>query len=201
MDRICVYCGSSPGRRPEYAAAAREVGIELNRRGIGLVYGGGSVGLMGELARTVIKGGGNVIGVLPDHLVHEEIAFLDLADLRVVGSMHERKALMAELADGFIALPGGLGTLEELFEALTWAQLGLHAKPCGVLDVCGYYSGMIEFINHAVAEQFVQRSNVDALLVERDAARLLASMGDYTPRPVDKIAWAVRTNAFGALEG
>lgn len=200
MDRICVFCGSSPGRRGEYAAAARELGIELSRRGIGLVYGGGSVGLMGELARSVIQGGGNVIGVLPQHLVHKEIAFLDLADLRVVDSMHERKALMAELADGFIALPGGLGTLEELFEALAWSQLGLHVKPCGLLDVCGYYSGMIDFLHHAVAEQFVHQDNLDALLVDRNAERLVDSLENYTHRAVDKIAWAVRANASGALE-
>ena len=193
-----MYCGSSPGRRAEYAAAARELGSELSRRGIDLVYGGGSVGLMGELARTVIEGGGDVIGVLPRHLVHKEVAFLDLADLRVVDSMHERKALMAELADGFIALPGGLGTLEELFEALAWAQLGLHAKPCGLLDVCDYYSRIIDFMHHAVTEQFVHPGNLDVLLVERDAARLIDSLENYTLRRVDKIAWAVRANASGA---
>ncbi len=136
MKRICVFCGSSPGARLEYARAARELADLLIKRNIGLVYGGARVGIMGEIASAVLKQGGEVIGVIPQELVEKEVAFTELTDLRIVGSMHERKALMAELSDGFIALPGGLGTIEEFFEVLTWAQLGLHRKPCGLLNVC-----------------------------------------------------------------
>jgi len=135
IERICVFCGSSPGARPVYARAARELGLALVARKIQLVYGGGRVGLMGELARTVLDAGGGVTGVIPQQLVDRELAFAELEDLRIVASMHERKALMAQLADGFIALPGGLGTVEEFFEVLTWAQLGIHRKPCGLIDV------------------------------------------------------------------
>jgi len=194
VERICVFCGSSPGARPEYAEAARKLGKELVERGIGLVYGGGNVGLMGEIARTVVCSGGDVIGVVPRSLALREVAFLDLADLRVVGSMHERKALMAELSDGFIALPGGLGTVEEFFEVLTWAQLGIHSKPCGLLDVSGYYSRMIDFVHHAVEEQFVEMGHLSALLIDDSPARLLESFISFAPCPADKVSWAVRMN-------
>ncbi len=137
MKRVCVFCGSSPGARPEYLQAAIELGQALAGKNIGLVYGGAKVGMMGKIAESVLEKGGEVIGVIPKDLVEREVAFTGLADLRVVGSMHERKALMADLSDGFIALPGGLGTIEEFFEVVTWAQLGIHPKPCGLLNVRG----------------------------------------------------------------
>jgi len=192
MERICVFCGASPGTKARYTDAARELGEELVRRGIGLVYGGGNIGLMGTLARTVIGCGGEVIGVIPQKLARKEVAFLELADLRVVGSMHERQSLMAELAEGFIALPGGLGTIEEILEMLAWAQLGLHAKPCGIMNVCGYYDFVIDFLNHAVDEGFVDAGHLSTMLVEKHAARMLDRLAAYQTRPVDKIAWAVR---------
>lgn len=140
MKRICVFCGSSPGAKPEFVQAARQLGAILAQRKIGLVFGGGRVGMMGQLAQAALENGGEVIGVIPKELHERKVAFAGLSDLRVVGSMHERKALMAELADGFMALPGGLGTLEEIFEILTWAQLGMHHKPCGLLNVAQYYT-------------------------------------------------------------
>ena len=159
MERICVFCGASPGARPEYREATAELARLLVKEGIGVVYGGGGVGLMGALADAVIAEGGEVIGVIPRALVDREIAHRDVIDMRVVGSMHERKALMAELADAFIALPGGLGTLEELFEVYTWAQLGLHQKPCALLNVEGYYDGIEDFLAHAVTERFVREEH------------------------------------------
>ena len=158
VERICVFCGASPGARPEYREATAELARLLVKEGIGVVYGGGGVGLMGALADAVIAEGGEVIGVIPRALVDREIAHRDVIDMRVVGSMHERKALMAELADAFIALPGGLGTLEELFEVCTWAQLGLHRKPCALLNVAGYYDGIEDFLAHAVSERSSARS-------------------------------------------
>ncbi|HLY39456.1 MAG TPA: TIGR00730 family Rossman fold protein, partial [Candidatus Binatia bacterium] len=155
MRRVCVFCGSNVGGRDVYAATARALGAALARAGIGLVYGGGSVGLMGLLADAVLAGGGEVIGVIPRALATREIAHHGLADLRIVESMHERKALMTELADAFVALPGGFGTLEELLEVVTWAQLGLHAKPIAVLNVAGYFDGLIALFEHAIAERFV----------------------------------------------
>jgi uncharacterized protein (TIGR00730 family) len=155
MKRICVYCGSSSGARQAYTDAAQALGKSLVRRGLGLVYGGSDVGLMGTLADTVLSQGGEVIGVIPEPLVAKEVAHRGLTDLRIVHSMHERKALMAELADAFIAMPGGFGTLEEFSEIVTWIQLGLHRKPCGLLNVEGYYDGLLAFLNHAVAEGFI----------------------------------------------
>jgi uncharacterized protein (TIGR00730 family) len=171
--RICVFCGSSPGARPAYADAAEELGRLLVAEGIGLVYGGGAVGLMGKLADAVLAEGGEAIGVLPEALVAQEIGHPGLSDLRVVGSMHERKALMAELADGFVALPGGLGTVEELFEVYTWAQLGLHRKPCALLDVEGYYEGVAAFLAHAVEERFLREDHRAMLIVERHPGTLV----------------------------
>ncbi|MEN4099329.1 MAG: TIGR00730 family Rossman fold protein, partial [Anaerolineaceae bacterium] len=155
MKRICVFCGSSPGARPEYLDAAAALGQALARRGLGLVYGGGRLGLMGAIARAALAAGGEVTGVIPRGLVEREVGFTELNDLRVVESMHERKALMIELSDGFIALPGGLGTIEEFFEALTWGQLGLHQKPCGLLNVSGYFDHLVAFLDNVRAEQFV----------------------------------------------
>jgi uncharacterized protein (TIGR00730 family) len=156
--RVCVFCGSSPGARPGYAEVTADLARVLVADGLGLVYGGAGVGLMATLADTVLDEGGEVIGVIPRALVEKEIAHNGVSDLRVVDSMHERKALMADLSDAFVALPGGLGTLEELLEIFTWAQLGLHHKPCALLDVEGYYAGLADFLAHAVAERFYARS-------------------------------------------
>ena len=192
MKRICVFCGSSPGTQPDYLEMARALGHALVERGIGLVYGGGKLGMMGEIARSVFQQGGDVIGVIPRSLFEKEVAFNDLPDLRVVNSMHERKALMADLADGFIALPGGLGTIEEFFEVLTWAQLGIHRKPCGLLNVCGYYDDLICFVRHAVAHQFVRETDGQLVLMDAQPAGLLDQMLSYSPPHVDKAAWALQ---------
>lgn len=186
LNRVCVFCGSSAGSRPAYAAAARELGEALVRRGLGLVYGGGGVGLMGVLADTVLAAGGEVIGVIPQALVDREVASPRVADLRVVDSMHERKAMMAELADAFVALPGGLGTLEELFEVLTWAQLGIHGKPCGLLDSEGYYAPLVAHLDHAVAERFVRSEHRELLVVERRPEALLDRLATHRPPAVAK---------------
>jgi uncharacterized protein (TIGR00730 family) len=171
--RVGVFCGSSPGVRPGYLAAARELGEVLAARRIGLVYGGASVGLMGELADAVLAGGGEAIGVIPGRLVDRELAHGGLTELHVVATMHERKALMAELSDAFVALPGGAGTLDEFFEALTWRQLGLHSKPLALLDVEGFFEPLLKLADHLVAEGFVLVEFRALLLVERDPATLL----------------------------
>lgn len=155
INNICVYCGSSPGKNPAYLKAANHLAESLCERGIGLVYGGAAIGVMGAVANAVLEGGGRAIGVIPKSLAVKEVAHDSLTELHVVASMHERKAMMAELSDGFIALPGGWGTFEEIFEILTWAQLGFHQKPCGLLNVEGYYSGLIEFLENAFEQQFV----------------------------------------------
>jgi uncharacterized protein (TIGR00730 family) len=190
MKRICVYSGSSSGTRHDYADAARELGRTLVRRGIGLVYGGAHVGLMGVVADAVLDAGGEVIGIIPQSLVEKEVAHTRVADLRIVNSMHERKALMAELSDGFMALPGGWGTLEELFETVTWAQLGLHRKPCGLVNVSGYFDGLLAFVGHAVREGFLRQAHADALLVADTPAALLAAFENY--RPVSVAKWIER---------
>lgn len=184
--RICVFCGSSRGASEGYSDAARELGQEIVERGRELVYGGGDVGLMGVIADTVLGAGGRVIGVIPASLVEREVAHPGLDDLRVVTSMHERKATMAELSDAFVALPGGLGTLEETFEVLTWAQLGIHEKPCGILDVAGYFSGLLAFLEDAVGEGFLKPAHRDLLLVDDDAGRLLDRLREYRPPRIDK---------------
>lgn len=181
--RLCVFCGSSPGSEAAFGAAAGRLGRALAEAGIGLVYGGASVGLMGRLADSALAAGGEVIGVIPRALVDQEVAHHGLADLRVVGSMHERKALMADLADGFVALPGGLGTLDELFEILTWAQLGLHHKPVGLLDVQGYFAPLLAFLDGAVAARFLAPAHRAMLLVADDPAALLAAFRAYQPPP------------------
>ncbi len=193
LRRVCVFAGSSPGARPEYAGLASALAEALVERGIGLVYGGASVGLMGVVADAVLARGGQAIGVIPRHLEAKEIAHRGLTELRVVGSMHERKAMMAELADGFVALPGGIGTLEELFEVWTWAQLGLHAKPCGLLDAAGYYAGLVGFLDHAVAERFVRPGHRAALLVETDPRRLLDRFAGWVPVAAEKWITAAET--------
>jgi uncharacterized protein (TIGR00730 family) len=181
VQRVCVFCGSSPGAHPAYAEATAELGRLLVGDGIGLVYGGGAVGLMGVLADSVLAAGGEATGVIPQALMDREIGHRGLTELRVVGSMHERKALMADLSDAFIALPGGLGTLEELFEVYTWAQLGLHRKPCGLLDVERYYAGIVDFLEHAVRERFVREEHRAILMVERDPRRLIDRLREFEP--------------------
>jgi uncharacterized protein (TIGR00730 family) len=174
-----VFCGSASGARTSYSATASELGALLAREGIELVYGGAKVGLMGAVADAALAAGGQVFGVLPEGLADRERAHAGLTELRVVGSMHERKATMAERADAFIALPGGFGTLEELFEMVTWAQLGLHRKPCAILDVDGYYSGLVAFLDRASGEGLLRPEHRAMLLVDDDPARLLARLRAY----------------------
>jgi hypothetical protein len=181
--RVCVFCGSSPGRDPRYAGAAADLARALVARGIGVVFGGGSVGLMGVLADHVLASGGQMTGVIPHGLAARELAHRGVSDMRVVSTMHARKALMARLADGFVALPGGMGTLEELFEILTWGQLGIHRKPVGVLNVAGYYDPLVAVLDHAVAEGFVSAANGRLVLVDDDAERLLDRMAGHEPPP------------------
>ncbi|HEX8942435.1 MAG TPA: TIGR00730 family Rossman fold protein [Gemmatimonadaceae bacterium] len=173
---ICVFCGSSSGVSPAYESAARTFATAIAERGIRLVYGGASVGLMGAIADTALRAGGEVVGVIPRTLVDREIAHGGLTHLHVVDTMHERKAMMADLSDAFVALPGGLGTLEELFEVWTWGMLGLHDKPYGVLDVDGYYSPLIRFLDHACDEGFIRPAQRAKLAVERDPTRLLDAL-------------------------
>jgi uncharacterized protein (TIGR00730 family) len=184
VERICVFCGASPGARPAYRDAAGHLACLLAAEEIGVVYGGGGVGLMGALADAVLAEGGEITGVIPRSLIDREIAHPDVADMRVVGSMHERKALMAELADAFIALPGGIGTLEELFEVYTWAQLGLHRKPCALLNVEGYYDGIADFLAHAVSERFLREETRDLLMIESDPATLIEHLHSFEPQAV-----------------
>lgn len=176
---ICVYCGSSPGKSPDYMRAARSLGSEIGKRGLTLVYGGAGVGLMGEVARSSIEAGGSVVGVIPEALTGQEIASTDAIELHVVKDMHERKAVMADLADGFIALPGGFGTFEEFFEALTWLQLGIHSKPCGLLNVNGYYDGLLKFLDHAVEELFIYEPHRDQIIASDDASFLIDELTAY----------------------
>ena len=187
MKTLCVFCGSSPGTRPAYTQAAHTLGETLAERDLSLVYGGGKVGLMGELADAVLANGGSVTGVMPEFLATKEIAHPDLSELRLVASMHERKALMAELADGFVMLPGGFGTLEEFMEVLTWAQLGLHSKPLGLLNTEGYYDSLLSFFDHAVGEGFVSQTLRDLVLEAPEPAELLEAM-HRQPAAFDK--WA-----------
>jgi uncharacterized protein (TIGR00730 family) len=179
LRRIAVFCGSNVGARPEYVAAAKSLGRAMAARGIGLVYGGSNVGLMAVIADEVEDELGDVIGIIPKALVDREVANTSLDDLRVVASMHERKALMAELADGFIALPGGIGTLEEFFETWTWAQLGMHAKPCGLLNAAGYFDPLLLFLDRTVEERFVRQVHRDMVIVASDPAALLDRFAAY----------------------
>jgi uncharacterized protein (TIGR00730 family) len=179
INSLCVYCGSSPGRLGAYALAAVSLAEALVSRNITLVYGGAGIGIMGLLADNVLQLGGKAIGVIPRALAHKEVAHQNLTELHITQSMHERKMLMAGLADGFIALPGGIGTLEELFEIWTWAQLGFHSKPCGLLNVEGYYDLLIGFLDHAMAEQFVKKHHHGLLLVEETSDALLERFANY----------------------
>jgi uncharacterized protein (TIGR00730 family) len=183
---ICVFCGSNAGANGAYLEAARTVGRGLAERGVRVVYGGGRVGMMGAVADAARDAGGEVIGVIPQAIFDLEIGHTGIDDLRVVGSMHERKALMAELADAFVALPGGIGTLEELFEVFTWAQLGIHAKPLGLLDVAGYYRPLVAFLDHSVAEGFLREETRTMLAVDDDFDALLDSLERWKPISIHK---------------
>ncbi len=187
MPRICVFCGSSRGARSAYAEAARRTGAAIARHGLGLVYGGGSIGLMGEVANAALAEGGEVIGVIPEALLEREKAHPEVTALHVVDTMHERKALMAELADAFLALPGGYGTLEELFEVLTWAQLGLHRKPFALLEVDGYYAPLLALLDHAVAEGFVQPRQRDLVRDGHDPEEVIRLLLTHTPPPTEQV--------------
>lgn len=181
---LCVYCGSSSGRRSDYAQAADLLAQTLVSRNIRLIYGGASIGIMGRVADQVLQLGGEVIGVIPEALAHKEIIHPNLTELYITQSMHERKMQMAELADGFIALPGGIGTLEELFEIWTWAQLGFHQKPCGLLNIAGYYDALLQFLDHVATEQFVKFQDRQLLIVEAEPMALLDRYAQYQPPPV-----------------
>ena len=188
MKSLCVFCGSSSGARNGYSDAARDLARVLVGEGIRLVYGGASVGVMGALADEVLAGGGEVIGVIPEGMMRHDVAHHGLTELRVVDSMHQRKALMAELSDGFVALPGGLGTFEELFEVYTWAQLGIHVKPVGLLNAAGYYDKLIEFLDGAAEERFLSSEDRSVLLVESDPRLLIEKFKSHRPPSVSK--WA-----------
>ena len=186
MLSICVFCGSSTGRNASYQQAAVELGQLLAERNLTLVYGGGNIGLMGEIAKSVIENGGKAIGVIPQFLVDKELVYDELSEVRIVDSMHDRKATMADLADAFIAMPGGYGTLEETVEVLTWAQLGLHRKPIGLLNIDGYYTFLNRFFDHMVGEGFLSKEYKDMLLVRNRPAALLESLSTFKLPEVDK---------------
>jgi uncharacterized protein (TIGR00730 family) len=186
MKMICVYCGSNPGRLPEYREAARLLGYEMAARGLGLVYGGASIGVMGAVADAMLERAGKVIGVIPVSLATREVSHKGLDELIVVDSMHERKAKMAELSDGFIALPGGWGTIEEIFEMLTWAQLGFHEKPCGLLNVASYYDHLFAFLEYAIDQRFVKEEYRPMIMMDRAPAALLDRFSQYRAPKVRK---------------
>lgn len=186
MHRICVFAGSNRGVQPAYTQAAVELGQELLKRGLGLVYGGASVGLMGVIADTVLAGGGEVIGIMPRALLGKEVGHTNLTELREVESMHERKAMMSDLADGFIALPGGFGTFDELFEMLTWAQLGLHQKPVGVLNIAGYFDPLLTFLRQVASAGFIHDIHLNLLMHDTKPGRLLERFEAYTPAITSK---------------
>lgn len=186
LGAVCVFCGSGVGNREEYAEAARGLGAEIARRGLRLVFGGGRVGLMGLVADAALEAGGEAVGVMPESLLEKEIGHQRLTELRVVSSMHERKRVMAELSDAFVALPGGYGTFEEFFETLTWAQLGLHEKPCGLLDVAGYYGYLISLLDHAVGEGFVNPNHRSLVLLEDNPKKMLDRLEGYAGSPNGK---------------
>jgi uncharacterized protein (TIGR00730 family) len=190
MKRICVFCGSSPGSQLEYVEMAAQLGKQLAKNNIGLVYGGGSVGMMGVLANSVVKNKGSVTGVITKKLYKMEVAFTELTDLRIVDTMHERKAMMAELSDGFIALPGGFGTMDEMFEILTWSQLNIHQKPCGFLNVNGYYNKLLDFVDHMISQNFVNEACRPLLQMDESPEGLLEKFNNYKPLLFDKGEWA-----------
>ncbi|MCA3219090.1 MAG: TIGR00730 family Rossman fold protein [Burkholderiales bacterium] len=181
MNNVCVFCGSQPGGRPEYLAAARELGSMLARNGIGIVYGGGHIGMMGALADAALAANGRVAGVIPEHLMRPEVAHQRLSELVVVDTMHTRKRLMAERSDAFVVLPGGYGTFEEMFEMVTWLQLKLHTKPVGILNVENYFDHLLQFLRHAAAEGFIRPAHFDLVIVESGAPLLLERLRRHTP--------------------
>lgn len=191
IKNLCVYCGSNMGRSPDYIDQAQQFAQELVKRDIGLVYGGSSVGIMGVMADAVLAAGGRAIGILPDLLLKKELAHRNLTELHIVSSMHERKAMMIEKADGFVALPGGAGTLEEIFETWTWAQLGMHQKPCGLLNIAGYYDALGQFLDHTVEEEFIGPQHRTMLIIENDPTVLLDRFAAYVPPSVSK--WITST--------
>ena len=193
MNRICVYCGSLPGNLPAYGESARAFGKLLADRAIGLVYGGGNIGLMGEVAKAALAAGGEVIGVIPEALMEKELGLHECTQLRVVGSMHERKQMMADLSDGFVALPGGIGTYEELLETFTWQQLAFHDKPVGILNVAGFYDHLLAFLLHATNAQFLRNEHNESLLVGDDGGELLERMKAWKPLRLGK--WWNRPSA------
>lgn len=186
MTSICIYCGSSPGNDPAFTRAAREVGTLLAKRGLTLVYGGGNVGLMGVVADAVLAAGGRAVGVIPDHLVRKEVGHNGLTEQHVVNTMHERKAKMAALADGFLALPGGVGTLEEIIEVFVWMQLGLHAKPCALLNVNGYYDPLVKLLTHMTESRFLRPEQLSQLIVTRGPSEALDRLQSFSPTVVEK---------------
>ena len=181
MNRVCVFCGSSKGSHPSYQEAAQELARVLVQQQLDLIYGGGGIGLMGVLADTALSLGGRVYGVITEALMAREVAHLQLTELAVVSTMHERKALMSSMADAYIALPGGFGTFEELFEVITWAQLGLHSRPIGLLNVRGYFSPLLELVDHGVKEGFIQASHRQLVMASQEPAELVRSLSDYVP--------------------
>jgi len=195
MKQICVFCGSSPGSQLEYVEMAAQLGKQLVKNNIGLVYGGGSVGMMGVLANSVVKNNGSVTGVITKKLYKMEVAFTELTDLRIVDTMHERKAMMTDLSDGFIALPGGFGTMDEMFEILTLSQLNIHQKPCGFLNVNGYYNKLLEFVDHMISQNFVNKACRPLLQMDESPDGLLEKFSNYKPLLVDKGEWAKNLQA------
>jgi len=187
LHRLCVFCGTNPGSRPAYGAAARKLGRVLAEQGIELVYGGASVGVMGELADSVQEHGGHVTGIIPQQLMEKEAAHTGIRNLIVVASMHQRKSQMADMSDGFIAFPGGIGTLEGFFEVLTWGQLGIHSKPAGILNVERYFDGLTGFLDHAVREGFLTEAHRQAIIVESDSVVLLDRLRSYAPPEGEKL--------------
>lgn len=191
MKRIAVFCGSSIGNDDDYTIAAKSLGSTLVKNGLGLVFGGGAIGLMGIIAREVLKSGGEVVGVIPEALYKKQLALQELTDIRIVGSMHERKALIAELSDGFIAMPGGLGTIEEIFEVLTWTQLGIHTKPCGFLNVRNYFNHLIKFLDHMRDQNFISEKHRSMIIIEENPEGLLTKIKSYKHQDMDKSTWAL----------
>lgn len=196
MKRLCVFCGASPGAKTEYAKAAQEIGHLLAENNIELVYGGGGLGLMGQVAKAAVEKNGHVIGVIPKHLMKDELVYKEgITDLRVVEDMLERKALMADLSDGFLTLPGGFGTLDEFFEMISWSQLGIQKKPCGLLNTCNFYDRLIEFIDTLVDQKFVQAEHRDMIIVEQNPQTLLQKIFDYQHPTANKAKWLVKLSS------
>ena len=194
MKRVCVFCGSSPGNNPVYIKTARKLANAIINKNYGVVYGGGAVGLMGVIAKSISDANGEIIGVIPKNLLDRDVAYTKLEDLRIVDTMHERKEMMHNLSDGFIALPGGFGTFEEIFEAITWAQLGLHKKPCGILNINHYFDRLVDFLNVAVEQGFIHNKCMDLILVDNDPQALLNKMDSYTAPSIDKALHALKLN-------